>query len=265
MWQHRQFYPLGFLLGFFIPIIVPGVFWGDWIGGLCFSCALRMTLVHHGIFSLNSLAHHLGSATFDDRFSPRDHFLCGLLTLGEGNHNFHHQFPIDYRNAYQWYYYDPAKWFIAACKLLGLASHLRVFPVNEIQKCSLTMQLKALKGVQDSLSWPKDRELLPVVTWEAFQEQAKSQTLIVISGFVHALDDEFVEVHPGGSQLLRNSSGKDMTSAFFGGVYRHSSAAIHLLSMKRIGILLGGMEIVDDDSVDRSHSQFFVIKDQKIP
>jgi stearoyl-CoA desaturase (delta-9 desaturase) len=86
--------------------------------------------------------------------------------MGEGYHNFHHQFPMDYRSAFRWYQYDPTKWFIATCGVLGLASHLRRFPTNEVEKGELTMRLKQLKDVQDGLTWPAPAESLPVVTWE---------------------------------------------------------------------------------------------------
>ena len=75
---------------------------------------------------MNSIAHHHGDAPYDDKLTPRDHVLTAVLTLGEGYHNFYHQFPMDYRNAIKWYQYDPTKWFIALCGMLGLASHLKV-------------------------------------------------------------------------------------------------------------------------------------------
>jgi len=86
--------------------------------------------------------------------------------MGEGYHNFHHQFPMDYRNAVLWYQYDPTKWFIALCGLIGFAKNLRVFPVNEISKGRLAMKLKTLKKVQDALVWPTPSKELPVVTWD---------------------------------------------------------------------------------------------------
>ena len=86
--------------------------------------------------------------------------------MGEGYHNFHHQFPMDYRNAVRWYQFDPTKWFIATCGVLGLASNLRVFPENEISKGELAMQLKKLKKVQDNIRWPIQVDDLPIVSWE---------------------------------------------------------------------------------------------------
>ena len=115
---------------------------------------------------MNSIAHWLGETTYDDKLTPRDHFLTALLTLGEGYLNFHHQFPMDYRNAVKWYQYDPTKWFIATMARLGLAKDLRVFPDNEIRKGELTMSLKRLKRVQDGLVWPRKSTELPIIDWK---------------------------------------------------------------------------------------------------
>ena len=52
--------------------------------------------------------------------------ITAFLTVGEGYHNFHHQFPMDYRNAIRWYQYDPTKWFIWTMEKLGLAYQLKV-------------------------------------------------------------------------------------------------------------------------------------------
>lgn len=118
-------------------------------------------------FCINSVAHWLGDAPYDDAQTPRDHLLSAILTMGEGYHNFHHQFPMDYRNAVLWYQYDPTKWFIALCARARLASHLRVFPRNEIAKGQLAMELKRLKATQDTLAWPPPRAALPFVSWAA--------------------------------------------------------------------------------------------------
>lgn len=92
--------------------------------------------------------------------------ITALVTVGEGYHNFHHQFPMDYRNAIKWYQYDPTKWFIWTMKQLGLASHLKVFPENEIRKGQLAMSLKTLHETQEDITWPSQRCDLPVVNWD---------------------------------------------------------------------------------------------------
>ncbi|KAF8880548.1 hypothetical protein BD779DRAFT_1612729 [Infundibulicybe gibba] len=240
-WQHRWYFCLLIIFGYLLPALIPGIIWNDWMGGLCFSAALRLTVAHHSTFCINSIAHYLGSASYDDELTPRDHLLSAILTMGEGYHNFHHQFPMDYRNAFLWYQYDPTKWFIALCKILGLATHLRVFSENEIKKGALTMKLKQLQQVQESLDWPTPAEKLPIVTWDTFQRESAHQVLILVSGFIHDAS-LFVDEHPGGREILAKNSGSDMTPSFFGGVYAHSNAAHNLLSMMRVGILDGGVE-----------------------
>ncbi|KAI9511679.1 delta 9-fatty acid desaturase protein [Russula earlei] len=239
-WQQRWYVPLILVMGFAVPTSIPGYFWGDWRGGYIYAGALRMCMVHHSIFALNSLAHWLGETPFDDRHSPRDHLITALVTFGEGYHNFHHQFPTDYRNAIRWYQYDPTKWFIAFCAKIGLASHLKVFPDNEVTKGQLTMELKRLRKTQDGLVWPKEHVDLPIISYESFQEQSQTRPLVLVSGFIHDVGG-FLDEHPGGRHLLGKQIGKDASTAFFGGVYDHSNAAHNLLSMMRVGVLHGGV------------------------
>ncbi len=107
--------------------------------------------------------------------TPRDHFFTALVTVGEGYHNFHHQFPMDYRNAVQWYQFDPTKWFIGTMSKLGLASHLKTFPDNEVKKGRLAMQLQKAHELGQQLEWPKSSAHLPVISWDDFVEESKTR------------------------------------------------------------------------------------------
>ena len=52
--QHRYYFWLMAIFGYILPTIVPGIWFNDWLGGLCFSAALRLTVAHHvGIYYLN--------------------------------------------------------------------------------------------------------------------------------------------------------------------------------------------------------------------
>ncbi|KAL4077458.1 delta 9-fatty acid desaturase protein [Scleroderma citrinum] len=235
-WQLRYYPWLVLAMAVAFPTLVAGIGWGDWRGGCVYAAFLRLFIVHHSTYCVNSLAHYLGDTPFDDKHTPRDHFFTAVVSLGEGYHNFHHQFPMDYRNAIKWYQYDPTKWLIWLWSKVGLASHLKTFPENEIHKGLLYMQLKCLHKKQQGLIWPQGD--LPVVDWATYQSQAKLRPLICIAGFIHSLEN-FISQHPGGERLLRNYIGKDATAAFFGGVYNHSNAAHNLLAMMRVGILHG--------------------------
>ncbi|KAJ7145206.1 delta 9-fatty acid desaturase protein [Mycena crocata] len=245
-WQHRHYIILILVTSFIVPTVIPWLCWGDARGGYVYAALVRLCFVHHSTFCVNSLAHWLGDSPFDDKNSPRDHLITALCTIGEGYHNFHHQFPMDYRNAIKWYQYDPTKWFIWTCQQLGLASHLKVFPSNEIRKGQLTMQLKRLRETQEALSWPSDSNDLPVISWDSFLEQSSRRPLILISGFIHDVSS-FIDEHPGGAHWLTKYVGKDASTGFFGGVYAHSNAAHNLLAMMRVGVLHGGIPLAVDD------------------
>ncbi|KAH9852508.1 delta 9-fatty acid desaturase protein [Lenzites betulinus] len=245
-WQHRWYRSLLLLSGFILPTLVCYFAWNDMLGGFVFAGAARLCFVHHSTFCVNSLAHLLGEAPFDDKHTARDHMITAFCTIGEGYHNFHHQFPMDYRNAIKWYQYDPTKWFIWVCAKLGLASHLKTFPDNEVAKGQLTMQLKRLREKQEGLNWAPDSNDLPVIDWKSYQEQSLKRPLVVIAGFIHDVST-FMDEHPGGRHLIAKMIGKDATTAFFGGVYDHSNAAHNLLSMQRVGVLHGGMQQGLDD------------------
>ncbi|PBK77537.1 delta 9-fatty acid desaturase protein [Armillaria solidipes] len=238
-WQHRHYLTLILTMGFLLPSAIAWLCWGDAKGGFVYAGVLRLVFVHHSTFCVNSLAHWLGETPFDDKHTPKDHMVTAFATIGEGYHNFHHQFPMDYRNAIKWYQYDPTKWFIWSMQKIGLASHLKVFPENEVRKGQLTMQLKRLRETQESLTWPSNSDDLPVVSFDSFQTQSQKRPLILISGFIHDVST-FIDEHPGGAHLLVKFIGKDATTAFFGGVYDHSNAAHNLLAMKRVGVLHGG-------------------------
>lgn len=238
-WQHRYYLPLAFIMAIVIPTTVAGYGWGDWKGGYVYASLLRLVFVQHSTFCVNSLCHWLGEKPYDDKLTPKDCVLTAVITMGEGYHNFHHQFPMDYRNGYKWYQYDPTKWFLWACEKIGLASHLKTFSDNEVQKGELAVQLKRLRQKQETLAWPAPRSDLPVINWEDYQNQAESRALICIAGYIHDVGD-FLDKHPGGAVLLKKNIGKDATTAFFGGIYDHGHGAHNLLSMMRVGILLGG-------------------------
>ncbi|KAI8155462.1 Acyl-CoA desaturase [Colletotrichum sp. SAR 10_70] len=243
MFQHIHFIKCVIGMGVVFPTLVCGLGWGDWMGGYIYGGILRIFFVQQATFCVNSLAHWLGDQPFDDRNSPRDHVITALVTLGEGYHNFHHEFPSDYRNAIQWWQYDPTKWSIWMWKQLGLASDLKQFRQNEIEKGRVQQLQKKLDQKRAKLDWGVPLEQLPVIDWDDFVAQAKGgRGLVAIAGVIHDVTD-FIKDHPGGKALISSAIGKDATATFNGGVYLHSNAAHNLLSTMRVGVLRGGCEV----------------------
>ncbi|EGV66490.1 stearoyl-CoA 9-desaturase [Yamadazyma tenuis] len=234
--QHTHYMALLLLMAFIVPTVTAGLFWGDYWGGFIYGGILKTFVIQQATFCVNSLAHWIGKQPFDDRRTPRDHALTALVTFGEGYHNFHHEFPSDYRNALKWYQYDPTKVTIYVLSKLGLAHNLRTFSQNAIDQGRFQQQQKMLDKMRTNLQWGQQVSELPVWDREEFNTRAKKEGLILISGIIHNVKT-FIKEHPGGQAVVRASLGKDASEAFNGAVYAHSNAAHNLLANMRVAVL----------------------------
>lgn len=140
MWQHKHYLGLVIVMNIGVPVLI-GWLNGDILSMLLMAGLLRLVVVHHCTFFINSLAHIWGKQPYTDKNSARDSAFLALLTYGEGYHNFHHVFENDYRNGIKWWNYDPTKWLIKLMSLLHLTSDLRKVPQQRIEVARLKMQL----------------------------------------------------------------------------------------------------------------------------
>lgn len=136
-WQDRYYLPLVVGATFLLPTLI-GLLQGRPAGGLLWGGFLRVSMVHHMTFLINSAAHLYGSRPYSLDNTARDNAWLGLFTFGEGYHNFHHAFQADYRNGVRWHQFDIGKWWIQAMRCLGLAWRLKRTPESAI----LTARLK---------------------------------------------------------------------------------------------------------------------------
>lgn len=139
-WQHRYYLAISIGVGMLLPGII-GYFFGSFLGGFAIAGLLRIVVVHHSTFFINSLCHVVGKQTYSKEHSARDSFIMALFTYGEGYHNFHHTFPSDYRNGIKWYHFDPTKWLIRGFSVMGLASKLKKAPERLINEAKLQVKM----------------------------------------------------------------------------------------------------------------------------
>ncbi|MDP6930066.1 MAG: fatty acid desaturase [Planctomycetota bacterium] len=140
--QHRFYLPLALLFSSVAPAAI-GTAWGDPIGALLVAGWLRLVIQWHATFSVNSFAHLIGSQPYERTGTARDSLIVALLTMGEGYHNFHHRFQIDYRNGVRWYHFDPTKWWVWASSCLGLTRKLRRVPAERIEAVRRAVRLQS--------------------------------------------------------------------------------------------------------------------------
>ncbi|MBI3508424.1 MAG: fatty acid desaturase [Chlamydiia bacterium] len=134
--QHEYYVPC-MLASNLLVFVIAGFISGDWWGAFLFIWILRMFLLHHTTWCINSLAHYWGTQSYSEEHSAVDNYMISLLTYGEGYHNYHHTFAQDYRNGIRWYHFDPTKWLIWTLHKLGLAYDLKKVSDFKIQRALL--------------------------------------------------------------------------------------------------------------------------------
>lgn len=236
--QHRYFVPLLFTLMYGWPALV-GWYFGDLWGGMLWVGFVSRIYVWHATWSINSFAHWMGERLFCDQISARGNFLCALLTVGEGYHNFHHEFPRDFRNGVRWYDFDPTKWSIRLWYALGLATDLHRTTTNSMLQARVQVCENRVAQTRARLQWGPAESSLPEMTREQFRAkcEAEGKEWCIIRGF--AIDfTEFQHDHPGGAKILKAYRGKDATQAFEGGMNIHSQSAKNLAAMHRVARII---------------------------
>ncbi len=142
--QHKHYPWLVILIGFIFPGLLGMSMGVSFWGGLLVLGLLRVVLTQHSTFFINSLCHYLGRRPYSDQITARDSIIMSFLTFGEGYHNYHHRFQLDYRNGIRWYHWDPSKWMIQFFASIQLASKLKTVSEPEILKARMTLDEKII-------------------------------------------------------------------------------------------------------------------------
>lgn len=132
-------YPVFVVAGFAVPAVIAGL----WDGSPA-SAALavvwggvRIFMIHHITWSVNSVCHLWGTRPFATRDRSRNHAVVALLSCGEGWHNNHHAFPASARHGLHAWQLDISWWVIRALAALGLADRVHVPDRRAIRERSI--------------------------------------------------------------------------------------------------------------------------------
>ncbi|MGI8730760.1 MAG: acyl-CoA desaturase [Solirubrobacteraceae bacterium] len=121
---------LGFALGGTLTAGLTGLLWGG---------AVRIVLLHHVTYSINSLCHFFGRRRFDTGDQSRNLAWLAPLTFGEAWHNNHHAFPTSAAHGLSWFEraLDPSAITIATLRRLGLVwDVVTISPQRQSEKLS---------------------------------------------------------------------------------------------------------------------------------
>jgi stearoyl-CoA desaturase (Delta-9 desaturase) len=125
----NQLYFFWIFLGLAVPAVAGGLWARSWTGallGFLWGGLVRMFLVHHTTWSINSVTHILGTRPYQTTDYSRNNFLIAILTFGEGWHNNHHAFPSSAIHGFEWWQIDINQIVIRTLELFGLVWEVKM-------------------------------------------------------------------------------------------------------------------------------------------
>lgn len=96
-----------------------GVLWGG---------CVRMFLLNHIVWGVNSFGHRFGTRLPEDRCMARNNVLLGVIAFGDGWHANHHRAPFSARHGWTWWQVDVSWYLIRLLTTFGWVSNVRSPP-----------------------------------------------------------------------------------------------------------------------------------------
>jgi stearoyl-CoA desaturase (delta-9 desaturase) len=118
----RAFLPI-VIVSLLLPALAGWLLLGGWYGfaaGLVWGGAIRIFLLHHVTFSINSICHLWGRRRFSTTDESRNVWWLSWLSFGESWHNNHHAFPSSAFHGLHGWEIDPGGWVIRVLERTGL-------------------------------------------------------------------------------------------------------------------------------------------------
>jgi stearoyl-CoA desaturase (delta-9 desaturase) len=134
---NRLFIPIA-LASLLVPFALGWAIGGevrDGLTGLLWGGLVRIFLLHHVTWSINSVCHFFGRRRFETDDHSTNVAWLSLLSLGESWHHNHHAFPRSSRHGLSRFELDPSAVVISAMERLGLARNVvRISPERQEQR-----------------------------------------------------------------------------------------------------------------------------------
>jgi stearoyl-CoA desaturase (delta-9 desaturase) len=135
-------FPLLVLLSLLVPTVAGFILHGftaaGALRGLVWGGLVRIFLVHHITWSVNSICHFFGTRRFDIEDRSTNVAWLALPSLGESWHHNHHAFPRSAFHGLRWWEIDLTGVVISALERLGLAWNVvRIAPERQLQKATI--------------------------------------------------------------------------------------------------------------------------------
>ncbi len=117
------------LATFLLPALLGGLIarsWGGMLSGFLWGGVVRIFLLHHVTWSINSICHFYGREAYQVRDESRNVWPLSIASFGESWHNNHHAFPWSARLGLRAWQIDPGWYVIRALKLVRAVRNVKV-------------------------------------------------------------------------------------------------------------------------------------------
>jgi stearoyl-CoA desaturase (delta-9 desaturase) len=123
-----KLFPVFALASLALPFVLGTVLSWSWAGGLTalvWAGLVRMALLHHVTWSINSICHMFGRRPFATKDRSGNVAVLAVISMGESWHNLHHAYPASARHGVLPGQFDSTARVIRAFERLGWATDVR--------------------------------------------------------------------------------------------------------------------------------------------
>jgi stearoyl-CoA desaturase (delta-9 desaturase) len=132
-----RYFLLWVALGLAVPFAAGVAIGGTLAAGLTamlWGGLVRVFLLHHATWSVNSVCHMYGKRPFVTDDESRNNWVVAFVSLGEGWHHNHHAFPTSARHGLQGRQFDPSYAIIKGMEKIGWATNVKQPKAAEIAR-----------------------------------------------------------------------------------------------------------------------------------
>jgi stearoyl-CoA desaturase (Delta-9 desaturase) len=137
IWRVSQTFAVWVTVSMLLPPLVGGLWTMSWQGALIaffWGSLVRVALLHHVTFAINSVCHVTGRRPFKTRDRSRNVWWLALPSMGEAWHNFHHAEPTSARHGVRRFEIDTSAIVIRVMERLRWVQDVRWPDTNIVQR-----------------------------------------------------------------------------------------------------------------------------------
>jgi stearoyl-CoA desaturase (Delta-9 desaturase) len=160
-----KLFPVLAITSLAIPFALGWLIWGTLagaVGAFFWAGVVRMALLHHVTWSINSVCHLWGRRPFMTSDFSGNVATLALLSFGESWHNFHHSAPASARHGVLAHQMDPAARLIRWFEIAGWATKVRWPTSSQIDRLTIKAPSHDLESVKEDGDSIRDR--IPVAS-----------------------------------------------------------------------------------------------------